>query len=490
METEVRLKLRTLTPLWTGGVDGTMDRIHETGILGSLRWWYEAIVRGLGGSACDPTKHEHELSGQRLRRYEEARRKGEDWWAALDEAGICDACKVFGTTGWRRRFRLEVRPLEEGIDFTEGMFPSGRVHYDQHRRHRVGGWLLRGGYFGTLELHFTGEERILLCEIIPTLLFIEKWGALGPKTSIGYGVIEITKLRIGRETYNRTQGDWSAQLNGLMAQECQESRVGKWWWIRGIPPTHSPYQGVLPALTNMFFSKARFKVTDSTWWSKFREIQWLRSGRIDENKAHWTGKQDQKPTGPFKIPNLLPATRIKHWVHYHYTFPLAPIVRTRLRYGNSSIGVCTDSNGESDWCKFIFGTVHGDEPICGYCGTKVRKDKRNQNRWSCSKGRVLVANNEVFSGKRIQSKVRVSWAYQIGDSEWEFRIWGWLPEHARSARHRQQREEFLRTLKTSIGALSQLSPLSQLQISPECWVAKQENGETSNFLTTLLTGCP
>jgi CRISPR-associated protein Cmr1 len=48
----MELLLTTLTPLWSGGVaKGEMDRIHETGILGSLRWWYEAIVRGLGGDA-------------------------------------------------------------------------------------------------------------------------------------------------------------------------------------------------------------------------------------------------------------------------------------------------------------------------------------------------------------------------------------------------------------------------------------------------------
>lgn len=45
----MQIKIQTLTPLWTGGVDGKMDRIHETGIIGSMRWWYEAIVRGLGG---------------------------------------------------------------------------------------------------------------------------------------------------------------------------------------------------------------------------------------------------------------------------------------------------------------------------------------------------------------------------------------------------------------------------------------------------------
>ncbi len=33
------IRLRTRTPFWTGGIDGSMDRIHETGLLGSLRWW-------------------------------------------------------------------------------------------------------------------------------------------------------------------------------------------------------------------------------------------------------------------------------------------------------------------------------------------------------------------------------------------------------------------------------------------------------------------
>ena len=41
----LNITLKTLTPLWTGGVNGKVDRIHETGIIGSLRWWYEAIMR-------------------------------------------------------------------------------------------------------------------------------------------------------------------------------------------------------------------------------------------------------------------------------------------------------------------------------------------------------------------------------------------------------------------------------------------------------------
>ncbi|MCX7682952.1 MAG: type III-B CRISPR module RAMP protein Cmr1 [Anaerolineae bacterium] len=85
MHLEIRLK--TLTPLWTGGVDQTCDRLHETGLIGSLRWWYEALVRGLGGYACDPTSENR----------------------CPDRNGDhCAACELFGCTGWARKFRLRV----------------------------------------------------------------------------------------------------------------------------------------------------------------------------------------------------------------------------------------------------------------------------------------------------------------------------------------------------------------------------------------------
>lgn len=49
----MKIKSRALTPIWTGGVDQTCNRLHETGLISSLRWWYESLVRGLGRYACD-----------------------------------------------------------------------------------------------------------------------------------------------------------------------------------------------------------------------------------------------------------------------------------------------------------------------------------------------------------------------------------------------------------------------------------------------------
>ncbi|MGQ9775568.1 type III-B CRISPR module RAMP protein Cmr1, partial [Chloroflexus sp.] len=97
----MELKIATLTPLWTGGIDGKVDRIHETGILGSLRWWYEAIVRGLGGEACDPSAGTCRFDAEQY-----AASKAADERQRLRDAGLCDVCQVFGATGWRRRFRV------------------------------------------------------------------------------------------------------------------------------------------------------------------------------------------------------------------------------------------------------------------------------------------------------------------------------------------------------------------------------------------------
>jgi CRISPR-associated protein Cmr1 len=104
--TELTISLKTLTPLWTGGVDQSCDRLHETGLIGSLRWWYEALVRGLGGYACDPTSD----SGCSFdsKAYEKAKKAAAPSTIAVREGtrALCAVCYLFGCTGWARLFRL------------------------------------------------------------------------------------------------------------------------------------------------------------------------------------------------------------------------------------------------------------------------------------------------------------------------------------------------------------------------------------------------
>ncbi|PWH19141.1 MAG: type III-B CRISPR module RAMP protein Cmr1 [Anaerolineae bacterium] len=105
----MNLTLRTLTPLWSGGIDQTSDRLHETGLIGSLRWWYEALVRGLGGYACDPTSDDPNARCEfDTKAYEQTKKNGKGENEAI-QAGlhtVCPVCYLFGAAGWARLFQL------------------------------------------------------------------------------------------------------------------------------------------------------------------------------------------------------------------------------------------------------------------------------------------------------------------------------------------------------------------------------------------------
>lgn len=77
-------ELSAKTDLWTGDADRKPKRLITTGLLGSIRWWFEVLVRGLKGNACDPTRKQCEGRNH------------------------CVVCELFGCTGWARKFRFEV----------------------------------------------------------------------------------------------------------------------------------------------------------------------------------------------------------------------------------------------------------------------------------------------------------------------------------------------------------------------------------------------
>ncbi|HWQ37096.1 MAG TPA: type III-B CRISPR module RAMP protein Cmr1 [Burkholderiales bacterium] len=86
--------LKALTDIWTGDAERRGDRLIATGLLGSIRWWFEVLVRGLGGSACDPTLDGNRCPDPRKQPHEEGHH--------------CAVCELFGCTGWARKFRFEV----------------------------------------------------------------------------------------------------------------------------------------------------------------------------------------------------------------------------------------------------------------------------------------------------------------------------------------------------------------------------------------------
>lgn len=232
------IKLRTLTPIWTGGVDQTCDRLHETGIIGSLRWWYEALVRGLGGYACDPTEHACQFDEEKFHKSKATNERDR-----LIDAGVCDACQLFGCTGWARRFRLLV------LDTTNPQGPDGRIQptgkrFKQNSSTDRPSWYFRQGRGGEttlliLPLHKEFEPIIIL----GLLKLIEQWAGLGAKTQLGYGQIKIQKVNVSDSEYTFSPDNFVKHLANLAATQ---------------PPTQPDEKNRdLPNLQEMFFAQVQ-----------------------------------------------------------------------------------------------------------------------------------------------------------------------------------------------------------------------------------------
>lgn len=189
----MELSLQTLTPVWTGGVEtGKVDRLHETGILGSLRWWMETLVRGVGGNVCDPTTHSCQ-------------------YAEKPNNGLCDVCRVFGATGWRRRFRLDIRDSTRPDASVTAAITAQRTYIDKSGKTRTPiGWYFPNNLndkprTGQFALQIQSLAQDFQPEVMAGLIqFVADWAAIGARAQMGFGVIESVNGRIG----TRTLYDW------------------------------------------------------------------------------------------------------------------------------------------------------------------------------------------------------------------------------------------------------------------------------------------
>jgi CRISPR-associated protein Cmr1 len=179
------ITLTTLTPIWTGGADGKSEHLHLTGIIGSLRWWYEVLIRSVGGKVCDPGKHSCIYDHSK------------------PDNGICDVCRVFGTTGWARRFKLvvvqdDLKP-KRPVAATIGRDANLVFNLSSPSGHR---WYLPGNPLDgqvTLKIVATGfldeeSKQIFDPNIIGGLFqLIAHRASLGAKPQMGLGVVRLTK---------------------------------------------------------------------------------------------------------------------------------------------------------------------------------------------------------------------------------------------------------------------------------------------------------
>jgi len=229
---ELTVKIKPLTPIWTGDETGKCETLRETGLLGSLRWWYEALIRGLGGSACDPTNSKCEGKNH------------------------CDACELFGCKGWARKFRLEV-------EFNSTIIPKVWIGIREKRGNKY----LKRNVAGlmsdeTLIMKFIPLREISQNEWVllnKTLKIIADYGAFGAHTSQGNGMIEVIESNLSHKDRNSEKPKWKKSGIGVES----------------------------PNLNNFFFYKFRFKFNEDLSNLIDNEVFWTHASDHNGFKDDW-----------------------------------------------------------------------------------------------------------------------------------------------------------------------------------------------------------
>jgi len=445
---DLQLELQTLTPLWTGGVEtGQMDRIHETGIIGSLRWWYEAIVRGLGGDVCDPT-----ADAGRCPRHDKT---------------YCDVCRLFGATGCSRRFRLRMEggnPLPDAPPHAQQIpLPSGRRRWNQRQQqYTASGWYLQTQAWvsNTLQCSITRlcfEDPVEL--LLVPLTLIHRHASLGAKVSNGYGVLELVK---------------ALKRNGtpIIVDNTLLDRL----------PSGTHASGSLPDLRDFFFAKLSFQEPsdDPEWWQKIRGIMGAWEGQVMDG-----GMTVNVFRNAYDHENA--KTSLQNFVQHRF-LPLAPAVRNWLRYLWGS-----GLTGEQK--AYLFGTTATVCPrCCASPGQGFPVDRFNDKHYWCHNCKYSFPKGQQW--ERIASKINVTHAYRRDDGLWEFRIWGWIP-CSPPEKLGLTRDSFLKQLHTALKTASEWTNVfgSSSAIVPSVdWYACNCNGRDDHvgrrYLETLLEVAP
>ncbi|MEA5617953.1 type III-B CRISPR module RAMP protein Cmr1 [Cronbergia sp. UHCC 0137] len=263
----MEVKIQTLTPIWTGGVEtGKVDRIHETGLLGSLRWWMEVLVRGMGGVVCDPTA-ESDSCGEHSDRNSLDQKKyhqsqATDQRQKLRDGGLfCDVSHIFGATGWKRQFRLSVSEIKETSNWE-------RASLQITPQDRTRGWFLNPGWLGTFTLNFHGDPETL-AKLYTLIRFMETYGSLGARPQLGYGIFRIV------------ENPPESKSTCLSYNQHDQQSVSEF-----------------PDLRTFTFFKLRFTPRKSTWWHTVPGIRELRGKRDSWAELEQLAKNGTIPTTP------------------------------------------------------------------------------------------------------------------------------------------------------------------------------------------------
>jgi len=388
-----KLKLTCLTPLWTGDIDTKSDFIQSAGIIGSLRWWTEIILRGwteiilrgMNKFVCDPT------TDNRCPQIDEN----------LKTDKYCSACLIFGATGLRRLFKIN---LEGG----EKVFTGGALNIKPNRRNR--GWYLGSGIVGDIELEIIPlvkdfDENLIL---LP-LLIASRWGGIGARVQHGYGVVMIENLlEINFEKFQNALSKIQEmqRLNSLKIELRNDAR--------------NDIMCGYPDIREMFFAKVQFEVGNNEWW---KEVDGIKKREVKgDNK-------EKKYNGYVNDP------RMQAWIKSN-SVPISPAIKNWLRYGDGKkLWQTGDQNKDKGIENWLFGTMGNDKSASKInisCAYHIKNNLWEFRIW----GWIPKSNNpqgfdrdrfleNLKSGLNGSNELKIPWEELFGNRTGNYKLEVW-----------------------------------------------------------------
>lgn len=220
---------RALTGVWTGDAQGKPERLITTGLLGSIRWWLEVLVRGLGGSACDPTQTK--CQGRRH----------------------CVACELFGCTGWARKFRFDVLDANDEVQATQ-------IKKDETFKLRF------------MPLRSIREEEWALLDL--TFRLIAEYGAIGGKTVLKPSDEASRMSELHHQDFGLLEIRKPPEIETATARSVRAHLQNDMWWT--VPANEFAWASI----QHFWFVGGRHLARQSTSASTYNKVL----GR-DERKA-------------------------------------------------------------------------------------------------------------------------------------------------------------------------------------------------------------
>jgi len=388
---EFTVKLNALTPIWTGDADRKCNDLKESGIIGSLRWWYEVLLRGLGFNACDPTNESLRCKLDQKKFYE-AINSGKSVLDALNDQNICQACQLFGCSGWARKFRLEINHFDNQnyAPFLIAKPPNSKKPYFLGYYDKSGkDYKKNGGLLGKYKLKFfvesigeIKEESII--DILKMLILLSSHWGLGSGTQKGFGIVEVEENLKFNNTEFFNKEKLSKNNNHIKNQK------------------QNLYKLPLPKIDQFFFYKIPFK-TEAI-------------NNIMENIL----KNIYKTTKDLNNNN----NNDDYKVLFNSFIPTSPWIRQSIR-------TLFRENFESTELRhYIMGFINGNIHLECWKDSIKKNEKKENYCTNCKKEKIDEKDILTKTG----SKIYVSHIYNKNAFEkdqepfWEMKIWGWIPE--------------------------------------------------------------